>query len=58
MSWEDIIKEELSDLRIVKVLNEALKILQNKPYVMALAADEILIDDIKKYLERLEELSR
>lgn len=58
MTWENILKEEFSDLRIVKVLNEALKILQNKPYVTALAADSILIDDIKKYLEKLEELSR
>ena len=51
-------KEEFSDLKIVKVLNEALKLLQNKPNVTALSIDSILIDDIKKYLEKLKELSR
>ena len=60
MSWKEQLhpKEEFSDLKIVKVLNEALKLLQNKPHVTALSVDSILIDDIKKYLERLEELSR
>ena len=44
-------KEEFSDLKIVKVLNEALKLLQNKPNATALSVDSILIDDIKKYWE-------